>query len=803
MGKLTICLLMFILVLTFPSMGQDFGGVVIDPGKKTVPGVKIENLQTNEKTRSEIDGSFSIQANLNDSLEFTYPEFDTSYFVVTDLSSSVKIKLTYNYQLIEEATVERKRLEHFDVGILPPLKGVQITTGTNALISMEKLNGAKSTGNPREIYARIPGINIWESDGAGIQLGIGGRGLSPNRTANFNTRQNGYDIAADALGYPESYYTPATEALRSIEIVRGSASLQYGTQFGGLLNFVLREAPKNTPFEVTSRSTFGSYGYQGYFNRIAGTYKRFSYQLYSQVKLGDGYRANSSFLQNQVFAQLGYQINENQWVKLEYTHMDYLAQQAGGLSDVQFELDPRASFRDRNWFAVDWNVLALRYQAELGKTTINLRSFGLIGSRKALGFLGKINQADPLGARDLIAGTFQNYGTELRALRKYNLNENVKGAALIGARYYSGQTTAKQGLADSGTDANFRFNKPDNVEGSSYIFPSQNVSAFAENIFFLGSSWTFHAGIRQEYISSSSDGYYQLVNLHPLTGDTLSNQRISGQLESPRDRTLVGGGASYKLNKSLSFYGNFTQNYRAINFSDIRIKNPNIVVDTAIQDEFGHTIEGGFRGTWKKLWTYDVAVFTIFYGNKIGIAPQEGKIERIRTNIGDARNSGIELFSEFDFYQLFSDETDKQIRWFVNGAYIESAYIRSLEANFIGKSVEYVPPFIFRSGLKLVFGKLSTQLQYSYTDAQFADASNAIEPSGDATVGLVPSYAVADFNIQYKHSNMWQIEAGVNNIANAQFFTRRATAYPGPGILPADGRNFYATLRFYFAAKRK
>jgi Fe(3+) dicitrate transport protein len=34
-----------------------------------------------------------------------------------------------------------------------------------------------------------------------VQLGLGGRGLSPNRNSNFNTRQNGYDTAAaDALG---------------------------------------------------------------------------------------------------------------------------------------------------------------------------------------------------------------------------------------------------------------------------------------------------------------------------------------------------------------------------------------------------------------------------------------------------------------------------------------------------------------------------------------------------------------------------------------------------------------------------
>ena len=73
------------------------------------------------------------------------------------------------------------------------------------VVALQQLIANTATNNPRQIYGRITGLNIWESDGAGLQLGIGGRGLSPNRTANFNTRQNGYDISADALGYPESY----------------------------------------------------------------------------------------------------------------------------------------------------------------------------------------------------------------------------------------------------------------------------------------------------------------------------------------------------------------------------------------------------------------------------------------------------------------------------------------------------------------------------------------------------------------------------------------------------------------------
>ncbi|HAW21432.1 MAG TPA: TonB-dependent receptor, partial [Flavobacteriales bacterium] len=102
----------------------------------------------------------------------------------------------------------------------------------NEVIVPGEMSINQANNNGRQIFAKVPGVNVQETDAGGLQMGVGARGLDPKRTTNFNTRQDGYDIAADALGYPESYYTPAIEAVQQIELVRGAASLQYGTQFG-------------------------------------------------------------------------------------------------------------------------------------------------------------------------------------------------------------------------------------------------------------------------------------------------------------------------------------------------------------------------------------------------------------------------------------------------------------------------------------------------------------------------------------------------------------------------------------------
>lgn len=795
-----------LILIVFFVQGQ-VEGIVVDSKLVGIPGVKLKNLQTGQLARTSEDGTFVIAAAEKDTLVVSMISFDTVFHVLSenDVLRSVRIVLSERYQDVEGANVIRKQMEGFDVGFLPPVRGVQIYTGTNAVIELSGLSGAKSAANPREIFAKVPGLNIWESDGAGIQVGIGGRGLSPNRTANFNTRQNGYDISADALGYPESYYTPPFEALKSIEIIRGSASLQFGSQFGGLLNFIIKDAPSNTPFEFTSRTTGGMYGYLGTFNRVAGSKNRIFYQAYHQYKRGDGYRENSNFAQHQAFAQFGYYLTENIKLRVEYTHMNYLAQQAGGLSDLQFNENPRQSLRDRNWFKVNWNMLAVHYDHEISKKShFNIRAFGMASSRQTLGFLGKITQQDPGGVREMLAGNFRNAGIEARYLQRYDIKQagtltKIKGAFLVGARYYRGTTTADQGKATDGSDANFVYQNPNDLEGSAFTYPSENVAGFAENILFLGDKMTFNFGLRMESIQSGSSGYYKRYSIHPVNLDTLAVYTIEDNNSVDRFVPLFGAGASFRTSSRSKAYVNFTQNYRAINFTDIRISNPNIVIDSMIRDEYGYTAELGFRGIKKDFWIYDIAAFYVFYGDKIGLAPKAGTTFKERTNIGNARNMGLEVFTELDFIKAFRDSSKHSLSLFINAAYIDARYVTSKEPNFVGKKVEYVSPLILKSGIKYKYEGWSFQVQASYNSAQFSDASNSILPSGDAVIGLIPSYLVFDFSARYTFTKYIQLEAGVNNFTNERYYTRRAAAYPGPGILPSDGISGYLTLQFQFA----
>ncbi len=766
-------------------------------------GVAVKNAQVNsqnQKVETDEAGQFKL-TNLKEG------NVSISIFLPGYKNYNQKLKLTSDTTLLimldslgnnlNEVVIEAEKENSFGIGKLMNVEGTSIYAGKKSeVILLNDINANLATNNSRQIFAKVAGINIFENDGAGIQLGIGGRGLNPNRVSNFNTRQNGYDISADALGYPESYYTPPTEALDRIEVIRGAASLQYGTQFGGFINFKFRRPPIDKKIQLTSRQTYGSFGLFNSFNSLSGTVKKFSYYTFYQYKQGNSWRPNSGFKIQTAHASLNYQITSNLKVTGEYTFMTYLAQQPGGLTDKQFEKDPTQSIRNRNWFKVNWNLASLSFDWKLTPTTrINWMNFGLVAERVTVGYLGQINRADPLGGRDIMGDQYKNFGSELKLLQRYQLFKQTS-TFLVGVRYYQGNTIRKQGLGDTTSKPHFEFNHPDNLEHSDYTFPSRNIAAFSENIFQLGSKLSITPGIRFEYISTSANGYYRETN-RDLAGNVILDVRHQEVLNNTRSFVLGGIGLLYKPVNKIELYANFSQNYRSINFNDMRVINPNSRVDPNLKDETGYTGDGGVRISIKDLLYVDFSVYYLRYNNRIGSVLKVDEstyvLYRYRTNISDSRNIGAECFAELDMFKLINKNTKQKLSVFVNASYTDARYISSQESGFNNKLVELVPQTIMRSGLTYKYKQFSTTVQGSYTAEQYADATNS-KFSTNAITGIIPAYTICDFSAQYTYK-MFNLSAGINNFLNEIYFTRRAEGYPGPGILPSDPRNFYVTLQ--------
>ncbi|MBL7720285.1 MAG: TonB-dependent receptor plug domain-containing protein [Flavipsychrobacter sp.] len=684
-------------------------------------------------------------------------------------------------------------------GAMNQVDGMMIGAGKKTeIISVEQLTVNKATNNTRQVYAKVAGLNIFENDGSGLQLSIGGRGLDPNRTSNFNVRQNGYDISADALGYPESYYTPPTEALRRIEIIKGAASLQYGTQFGGLLNFEMKQ-PEDAKKKlmVESRQTLGSWGFFGSFNSIGGTSAdgKVSYYAFAQYKRGDGWRPNSGFQSLNVYGDVHYHVNEKHMFGIEYTHLQYLAQQPGGLDDRMFAADPRQSNRERNWFAVKWNLLDLEWDYRISpRTRWQTRAYGLMASRDAIGFRpNRPAQPDNGGARDLLMGTFQNVAMESKVLTSYRAGKQLQ-TLLTGVRVYNGHSTNRQGYVNNGSGARFSFDGEGTQMLSDYEFPNLNLAWFAEHIVRLNSKWQVTPGIRVEHIRTQANGsYYNRVL--DLRDSIVSEQLVEERRLLPRTFVIAGIGSGYRFSSRLEAYGNISQNYRSVTFSDIRVVNPSFEIDPAISDEKGWSGDLGIRGNAHDVFRFDANVFYLYYGNRIGeyfYTKSNAQVVRRRGNVGVAQIYGLESFMELDVLQLWKADKKFALTVYNNLSLTNARYTRSPIANIEGRRVEYVPFMNWKAGIQAGYKNIKATLQFSSLSEQYADATNAESGGYSGVNGIVPAYRLVDLSLSY-HYKWLVLEGTVNNLANVPYFTRRATGYPGPGIIPGDGRGFYLT----------
>lgn len=65
-------------------------------------------------------------------------------------------------------------------------------------------------------------------------------------------------------GYPASHYSAPMESFEKIELVRGTGSLQYGAQFGGMINYITKRPDTAKAFMFETMNTVGSFGFIEY-----------------------------------------------------------------------------------------------------------------------------------------------------------------------------------------------------------------------------------------------------------------------------------------------------------------------------------------------------------------------------------------------------------------------------------------------------------------------------------------------------------------------------------------------------------
>lgn len=724
-------------------------------------------------------------------LSFT---FFLSFFSNAQQNDSVKTVA------LPEIEVHQKPLKN-EIERMPETQGTCIFAGKkNEVIKLGNIDADLSVNNTRQVFGKVPGVTVWENDGSGIQVGVSTRGLSPNRSWEFNVRQNHCDISGETFGYPEAYYSPPLEGVEKIEVVRGAASLQFGSQFGGLMNYVMKKGNPYKPMVFETQQTFGSYGLFNSYNAMGGTYKKISYYGFFHHRSSDGWRDNNRYTINAGYLSLNYAVTKKIDIGVQYTRSSYLSQQPGGLTDSLFAIDPNQSLRHRNWISAPWNVGVVYADYNISENAkLSLKVFGIIAERNSVGFTKALNVADTFNTtlksynpRQLDRDNYNNYGAELRYLQKYSFLKQ-KSAFAAGLRLYRGDMLRRQvGTGTTGDNYDLTVTALSNGKEytKQYNYLTDNIAVYVENMFKIGKRLSITPGIRYELINSSVEGYLNTSSTGTFT-----------PLARQRNILLAGLGAEFLICNTTNLYANFSQSYRPVTYSELTPSATTDVVDPNLKDASGYNIDAGYRGKVKDWLSFDVGGFYLLYDNRIGTITQNGL--PFKTNIGTSVSQGIETFVEIDPVRIFTQKSPVgYITLYASYAYVDAKYTRwdnPAIANDVAKSihnkrVEYAPQQIGRYGATYIYKKISATFQLSQVSEVYADAPNTQKTNTIGTVGIVPGYTVMDASITCLFGQKYNFKAGINNIADAAYFTRRAGGYPGPGLMPANGRTIFVSI---------
>lgn len=706
--------------------------------------------------------------------------------------------------------------QHRDVMMLPEIVGTKINAGKkNSLVVLDQVNNVVVNNSMRQILAKVPGIQIWESDGSGIQIGIANRGLSPNRSWEFNIRQNGADISADPFGYPEAYYNPQMQAVQRIQIIRGAGSLQYGPQFGGMINYIMKDGSNfHKPIQLECNQTVGSFGLLNTFIGIGGKRKKGYYYTFFDRRIADGFRSNSQYQTQTMFGSATYQLNKRTTLTADYMRYNMQSQQPGGITDKELYngMGATLSHRSRNWFSTPWNTINIKLNHELSQTSrLQLLIFGMSAVRHSIGNIGSILIPDTINAitgqyaeRDLSTDKYKNGGAELSYLKHYRI-AGAKQTMSTGMRVFRSQTERFQkGIGSTGIDANYSTSRPFPVE---LAFNTLNIAWFAEQIVRINSRLIIIPGARLESIQSTVAGRLGFAS----TGEAIPVQAI------PFMRKFLLGGVSveYHLKSGIEIYGNLTQNYRPALFSDLQAMPSSEQIDPNLKDATGSNNDLGVRGRRGNWLYFDASLFVLRYNNRIGRITRindQGSAVTVKTNVGNSVSTGIEGILDIDWVKKQKPSANWGLPIYISYALTNAKYgdynvtVKNTSGkyetlNLKGNWVENAPHHILRAGMGFQLKSRSNparnilnQIQWSYVSGCYSDANNTRIPLINGINGYIPEYHVFDWNTTVSVNQKIQIKFSINNLLNRSYFTRRSGGYPGPGLLPSDGRSLLCSV---------
>ena len=703
---------------------------------------------------------------------------------------------------LDTVTVEAEGDSTVQAPFLPPVAGTMIYSGKKtSVIDLDSLPPI-TNNNYRQALAKTPGLYLSEESTPLVSIGY--RGLNPNRTQFTQVLRDGIPIHADQFGYPEAYFTPPLDTVDRIEFLRGGASLLYGPQPGGALNYVTHRPQTSKPFGFGSNQTFGSNQYYSTFNYVNGTSGRLGYYGYYNHRQSDGFRdRNSDFKLDAGLVKLVLDAEtDSRWILTIDAYRETHGE-PGGLTLEKMRSNPRETTRLYDRFELERYSASLQWERDFSDDTKmvtslwtssysrwskrqNTASITFFDGSKDTAF-GVLPSGAASAKNQIQDQKFYTFGLDQRWLHNYawlggdhSLSAGIQLYRSISPRKdYGGATPdAATGAIARDTDRTITY-----------------LPVFVENKFSWG-QFSITPGVRFE---SAKQSVRENINTEKTTaGSALgaSSERIFVP--------LFGLGTAYELAPKVELYANVSQSYRPKVFTEAVPTKPGETVASDLSEAGAWQYEVGFKGR-PRPWAYwDTSVFLLDFDNQIGLV---GNAVR---NTGRARHVGLEFSGEIDLLGLMERESQApsvsgfkkepsrplsefgSLSLYGNATLLDAEYVSGSQQ---GKTPAYAAKYTVRAGLvyRSCKERFRVALTSSFIGKSFADDGNV--PTAALPAVRVPSYAVWDLTGEAKvYRDSVSVTWGVNNLFDKNYFSRITAT----GIDPGQGRNFYGGLSLKF-----
>ena len=667
------------------------------------------------------------------------------------------------------------------------LAPVEVTAEREA--SSLGLDQASTTGSRTGVTVRELPASIESVDSATIQergdytimdaitraTGVSGVGSGGNGTMSFSTRgfsgTNSVGLAEDGMrlstGAGTQNYPNDSWGYERIEVLRGPASVVYGSGTVGATINAVRKAPSRT---ASAEALFGigtdgtgriGLGGTGALGEIASfRVDAYGHTTDGQRDLGNASGSKllttlrlqpSSDLRFELLADYSKQNPERYWgtPNDKGRIVSSLRNENYNVSDAIIGYEDKRLRGRVEWQANDW--LTLRdevYYFEANRHWKNVEQYSLNAAA------GTVNRSDYLEIRHNMDQT----GNRLEAGIRTERHRGVIGweVARVNFRHSNNSPYGGASTVSAGNPAHGAWSSPDPTLAK-FDTRSTLQALYAEDAWQFANQWLLMAGIRHDVADVSRD---ELVN------------------GTDFDKTLRGNawrlGLTYQLSPATSLYAQASTGHDPVtSIITMNLSNSNFTltegkqVETGIKQSLGNGL-----GEWT------AALFRI---DKDDIITRDPVNPALSVQGGSQHSQGIELSAALTPW--------KNWRFEGNFTVLRARYDELLEAGGVdrsGKRPTGVPEQVANLWAHHRLGPVLASLGGRYVGKRYADNANSV---------VLPAYSVVDAALAWTYDQRTTLRLLGRNLTDKVYAT---TSYGSQQFVLGQGRSFelVAELKF-------